>query len=127
MSTLYDQSIGDRLGSRYLHPDLTPREFCGRWWSRTHPLCCPHCQNVFYAWQPEDQPFEPYRNPSGMRGTDGGRQTCGHPLCEKAERKEVALNTPAYLATVEGTSTHEDPTRTKGNGRRGLSAMGESA
>nr|WP_320132363.1 hypothetical protein [uncultured Holophaga sp.] len=101
--TFYDQAIGCKLGNRYSYPDATPREWNGAMWSRTHRMRCPVCQNEFYGWQPEDRPFEPYRNPAGLRGTDGGRQTCGHPVCEKTERRNPGRTAdyPVLLGKAE--------------------------
>lgn len=87
----FDPIVAGQRVLRLAEPDNTPVEGKkGDFWARNHPVCCPQCGNVFYGFQPIDRPFEPGQNPSGLHGTDGSRQTCGHPVCADLEAKAAA-------------------------------------
>lgn len=88
------QKWNDHLVSLTANPSDEIVLFFNKEWARNHPLECPQCRRVFYGYQPQNYPFEPYRNPCNGGGI---RQTCGHPLCTKGEMEEQLKKDPNYL------------------------------
>lgn len=85
MTTAAQQAHFDRLVAVFADPDGTVEVIQGRDWARIHPKVCPVCGRVFYGWKPLDVDWEPFVvDPVPPPGSPS-RQTCGHPLCWKAE------------------------------------------
>ena len=90
------QEHNDECAARYAQPDPKRREINGRTWSRTLPIRCPICRNIFFAWElaGNDHWDNPMVSPAGS----DHREVCGHPLCREAEQKRVLQLQPGYQA-----------------------------
>ena len=75
------QARHDECVAKFAQPDPEVRTIAGRDWARVRPMKCPTCTHIFYGWTPLDSPAPPYQ----VDDAPGQRQTCGHPLCHKAE------------------------------------------
>ena len=75
------QAWRDACVARFAHPDPEVRTIAGRDWARVRPMRCPSCGRGFYGWQD----LASFHEPWAVDSAPGQRQTCGHPLCHKAE------------------------------------------
>lgn len=124
---------------RYSKPDMTLKRETfdpkGRTWSRTLPRHCPWCRDVFYTFQAEGEEQQPFQTESEPRlviipsykeptfRPESKRQTCGHPLCEKASESEYNARDESYQKALNAldsnvTTFHPQPPPPRGGLRR---------
>lgn len=87
---------------RDAHPDLTPKMWRGIEFTKTLPLRCPWCRNVFYIWQAVGGETEPYNDPTAIQTPGKGqRYTCGHPICWEREQNWQVKQSEDFKKTQE--------------------------
>ena len=87
MSSAIDPVWAETQRARWAQPDHQDRRLSadGRLWIRNLGKRCPHCPNVFFAYQVEGEEREPYRTDPNPIAGKGVRETCGHPACHEQE------------------------------------------
>lgn len=89
----------DERAAQYAQPDPQIRMLSGRSWSRTFPIRCPICHQVFFAWELAGRTHtQAWIQHTGF----APREVCSHPLCREAEQKRVLELQPSYQAAMRG-------------------------
>ncbi len=133
MTREYDETIAYEQKDRLARPNHTPvLGLDGKTtFTRTRPIRCPWCQDIFFAYNPEDRPFPPYENPEPpvIGGVSKGqRETCGHPKCWDLEQRHQMTRGGDYqLAAGNVYGTKDEPAPAKVVKKKGLQKMGATA
>jgi len=108
-------------------PNYTERRgLDGRMFAKTRPMNCPWCGDLFYVYQADDNPQEPYVNPEPhltgpqcKEEAHGMRHVCDKPACWDQEQLHQVGRSPLYTrACEEKFNSHAvEPVKlTKGSG-----------
>jgi hypothetical protein len=115
-------------------PDYTERNgLDGRVFTRTRPMNCPWCGDLFYTFQAEDNPQPPYENPEprmvgeyGKEKSHGMRHVCDRPKCWDIEQRHQMMRSPLYQKACDAhynVGIVPEPVKTtKGNGLKRLAS-----
>ena len=129
MTREYNEAWAYEQKERLAQPDYTPvLGLDGKTtFTRTRPIRCPWCRDIFFAYQPDERPLAPYENPEPqLVGGEvrGQRETCGHPKCWDIEQRHQMQRQESYTRAAGDHYGPKEEAPVKVVKKKGLQKLG---